>query len=97
MWEKVAAKGYMPAQYSIGHMYYFGEGVKKDYLKAKYWYEKAAAKGFADAQNSLGVLYDYRYGVKQDRKIAKKWFNKACNAGSDTACENYKKLSKLGY
>ena len=97
IFEDLASKNDAIAQYYLGKMYANGFGVKKDYLKAKYWYEKAAAKGFAEAQNSLGVLYDYGYGVKQDRKIAKKWFNKACNAGSDMACENYKKLSKLGY
>ena len=38
LWEMSAAKGIFEAQYMLGFMYSNGEGVKKDYLKAKYWY-----------------------------------------------------------
>ena len=43
---------------NLGELYYNGEGVAKNYAKAREWYEKAAAAGNTDAMFNLGVLYD---------------------------------------
>ncbi|MBS0351343.1 MAG: sel1 repeat family protein [Proteobacteria bacterium] len=39
--EPMAKKGYAQDQYILGNMYYYGLGVKIDYLKASYWYKQA--------------------------------------------------------
>ena len=95
--EKAADQGDASAQYNLGLMYYHGEGVKQDYLKAKELWEKAAVKGNAEAKNNIGVLYKQGNGVKQDYKKAKEWYGKACDGGHQLGCDNYKRLNQQGY
>ena len=97
IYEELASKGNVGAQYNLGVMYAKGEGVKQDYFKAKEWYEKAAAQGHAKAQYNIGVFYANGEGVKQDYFKAKEWFGKACDGGEQMGCDNYKKLNQKGY
>ena len=46
------------AQFSIGQMYYIGQGVLRDNAKADAWFLKAADQGFAYAQFDLGAAYE---------------------------------------
>ena len=43
--EKAAKKGLIEAQNNLGNMYYFGQGVKQDYKKAKEYFGKACDGG----------------------------------------------------
>ena len=97
IFEDLAKKGDIDAQYNLGLMYDNGYGVKQDYKKAFEWYEKAAKQGYANAQFNLGAVYDNGEGVRQDKKIAKEWFGKACDGGFQIACDNYKILNQQGY
>jgi len=45
----VAEKGVAEAQYAVGYMYYYGQGVVEDRKKAFYWINCAANAGQADA------------------------------------------------
>ena len=54
------------AQFYLGTLYAFGQGVPHDDAKARWWYEQAAAQGLADAQTSLGMLYEEGLGVPHD-------------------------------
>ena len=56
----LAKKGDADAQYRIGGQYRFGQGVKKDYEKALFWYRKAAEQGHAEAQFSVQDSHDVR-------------------------------------
>jgi len=40
-YKKAAEQGYSKAQYNLGDMYYYGEGVLIDKSKSKYWIKKA--------------------------------------------------------
>ena len=71
-----------------GLMYANGEGVKKNFNEAVYWYRKAASQGDALAQNNLGVLYQNGHGVDKDNEGAKKWYLKAAENGNVTARRN---------
>ncbi|MCX7117161.1 MAG: sel1 repeat family protein [Legionellales bacterium] len=51
-----ADKGQEDAQYAIGYMYYYGQGVVEDRQKAWYWINCAAQKGQADAIVALRIL-----------------------------------------
>lgn len=57
--EKAAEKGYAPAQYFVGEMYYYGDDENdnkgKDYEKALKWHEKSAEQGYAPSQVELAV------------------------------------------
>ncbi len=44
-----AEKGNCDAQYAVGYMYYYGEGVVEDRKKAAKWIHKAAEAGQKDA------------------------------------------------
>ena len=54
-------------------MYHNGQGVDKNYTKAKEWYEKAVEQEHTMAQFNLGTMYDNGRGVYQSDKKAKEW------------------------
>jgi TPR repeat protein len=85
--EKAAEHGHAGAQCKLGNMYFYGEGVEKDYQKAMEWYEEAAKQGNADAQFKLGYMYFYGEGVVQAYVKAFYWFEKA--AMQDNAAAQY--------
>jgi len=57
-WYKKAEErcGLAHAQLSLGHCYYFGKGVPKDFSAARDWYQKSAAQGDRRAQYALGRM-----------------------------------------
>jgi TPR repeat protein len=79
--EPLAEQGYAIAQFALGSMYDFGEGVERDDKQAVKWYKKAAEQGFDEAQNRLGSMYRDGEGVERDDKQAVKWYKKAAEQG----------------
>ncbi|MEI6208102.1 MAG: tetratricopeptide repeat protein [Desulfuromonadales bacterium] len=67
--------------YSLGVMYFKGEGVKADHLEGIDWFRKAADQGHSQAQFLLGTMYDSGKDVIQDRAVAAKWYVKAAEQG----------------
>jgi len=51
-----AEKGQPDAEYAIGYMYYYGQGVVEDRKKAWYWITKAAREGQPDAIEAAALL-----------------------------------------
>jgi len=49
-----ANAGSAEAQHQLGDMYYFGNGVRRDYAQAAVCYRKAAEQGDADSEFRLG-------------------------------------------
>ena len=92
-YEKAAKQEYADAQTALGIMYYGGDGVTQDYIKAKEWFEKAANQGDVYAQNWLGDIY----GIKQDYTKAIYWYEKAANQGYAEAQGNLGWLYYHGY
>lgn len=90
----LATKGNSAAQYSLGLMYYSGEGLRQDYGKAVKWYQKAANQGMSQAQFNLGVMYYKGQGVRQSKVKAKEFFGKACDNGQQSGCNSYRVLNK---
>lgn len=56
-----AEKDQADAQYAIGYMYYYGQGIVEDRKLAWYWINRAAAHGQPDAVAALKVLSDKRF------------------------------------
>ena len=77
-----AEQGDALAQYNLGVMYAFGEGVPENDAEAVKWYRLAAEQGNAKAQGNLGVMYSYGEDVPQDYVQAHKWFNLAALGGN---------------
>ena len=69
------------AQYTLGVMYCYGNGVVQNYEEAVKWYRKAAERGYYMAQCNLGIMYESGTGVIQDYKEAVEWYRKAAVQG----------------
>lgn len=85
--EWAASNGDDSAEYNLGVLYGNGDGVPRDFEKARNWFEKAAKQGNAQAQYNLGIIYSQGLGVVKDTTLAEKWLDKA-GAGA-TAVEQY--------
>lgn len=51
-----AMKGQPDAQYAVGYMYYYGQGVVEDKEKAWFWINSAAHAGQIDAIEAVKIL-----------------------------------------
>ena len=81
LWRPLAEQGNANAQFSLGNMYQFGDGVVKDHKIAARWYKRAAIQGVAKAQYNLGFLFYNSQQLNRDDKIAVKWFRLAAEQG----------------
>lgn len=52
----LAQTGHADAQYTLGYMAYYGQGLTRDEQKARQWFEQAAAGGNAKAIKVLAML-----------------------------------------
>ena len=51
-----AERGQADAEYAVGYMYYYGQGVVEDRKKAWYWINCAAKAGQPDAITAVTIL-----------------------------------------
>jgi TPR repeat protein len=51
-----AKAGQPDAQYAVGYMYYYGQGVIENRKKAWYWINRAAVGGQPDARQAMEIL-----------------------------------------
>lgn len=84
----LAAQGNATAQFNLGVMHDFGQGVPQDHADAARWYRLAAAQGHAAAQFNLGGMYFDGQGVGQDDVRAYMWFALGAGAGYPGAAKN---------
>ena len=87
-WTPLAEAGDEAAQYNLGVMYDYGDGVPQDYAEAVKWYRLAVEQGYAKAQYNLAIMYDNGEGVPQDDKEAIKWYRLAADQGYAMAQTN---------
>ena len=73
----LANKGYAKAQYQLGYMYLYNEGVEKDLEKAITWFNKAISNGEKLSYFSLGALYQYEKGTLPDLYKARELYQQA--------------------
>lgn len=92
------AKGGNPLhQYVLADVYFYGEGMPRNYAEAAKWYKKAARKGRVEAALFLGVIYDLGgYGTKTDPTKAAQWYRKAAEAGNWLAQNRLGRLYHMG-
>ena len=76
-----AESGLHLAQYNLGILYFFGQGVDKDLEQSFRWTQAAAEQGHVAAQHNLGSLYYEGQGVDRDRATAVEWYSTAAKAG----------------
>ena len=87
---EAAERGYAPAQFRLGGMYFDGRGVAQNDTQAVYWFRQAAEQGHATSQANLGLLYlGFQYSGRdvpaQDFAQALHWNRLAAEQGNATA------------
>lgn len=75
--EKQAEEGDAEKQYYVAGLYYEGEKVMKDRVKALDLYKKAATQGHVQSQTELAFMYLDGEVVRQDLGEYIKWLKKA--------------------
>jgi len=85
MYELAVKQNYSDAQYKLGYMYYYGNGIDKDYPKAKEMFELAANQDNSDAQCQLGNMYYYGDGIDKSYLHAKRMYELAMKQGNSDA------------
>ena len=89
MMTDAAEQGYALAQWHLGVMYHFGQGVPQSDALAVEWWRKAADQGHAHAQYNLGFMYDDgKGGLPQSDALAVEWYRKAADQGVAHAQSN---------
>ena len=94
-YQELANAGVAAAQFNLGVMHDFGQGVPQNPQEAARWYRAAARQGHASAQFNLGGMYFDGQGVPQDHVRAYVWFTLAAIAGAPGASRNRNALAKL--
>jgi TPR repeat protein len=75
--KRLAKRDHIEAQYQLGMLYLFGEGVTQDTAQGISWLEQAANSGSYGAANELGQVYLSGKGVAVDERKALKWLELA--------------------
>ncbi len=93
---KAAEQNQVDAQYSLGRMYFTGEGVPRHYEEALRWFRKAADQSNLEAQFFLGVVYYQGQVVPQDYLQAARWYREAASQGHMGAFVNLGNMYSAG-
>ncbi|MEQ9042499.1 MAG: tetratricopeptide repeat protein [Alphaproteobacteria bacterium] len=93
-WKPLADGGDAMAQFYLGLIYGFGQGVEKDLVEAVRWWRLSAERGNIAAQSNLGFMYKYGNGVPQDIVQAYMWSRIAATNGASFAKANLETMSK---
>lgn len=93
---EAAGQGHANAQFTLGVMYYQGDGVDQDYKEAIRWYRLAAEQGLVPAQFNVGMMHYQGDGVVQDYKEAAKWYHRVAEQGVAEAQFNLGMMYQLG-
>jgi TPR repeat protein len=85
LFQALAERGDVQAEFFIGGMYLAGTGVPRDYAAALKWSRMAAEHGSTAAQFNLGKMYELGEGVPQDYVQAHMWFSLSASSGDEQA------------
>ncbi len=91
-----AGRGDREAQYNLGTLFYYGDGVAKNYKIAADWYQKATYQGHTKAAYALGMMYLHGVGVEQDGKRAVELFYIASQNGLSEAKATLEQMKNEG-
>ena len=87
IWFRHAAKrGHTRAQFRLGEMLYFGDGVREDVQQALHWYHQAAQKRYRPAERRIARIYETGDGVPRNQQLADEWYLRADRRPSRSGC-----------
>ncbi len=93
---KSAESGNQFAQYGLGSMYYYGNGVQKGLEQAFEWYEKSAKQNNPYASYSLARMYHHGEFAEKNMKKAQVYYKIAYDGFSGIEFEDDNLWYKLG-
>jgi hypothetical protein len=82
---RLAEIGHPVAEWLMGNVYFFGQGLPKDYAKSVAMFEAAAAQGYFAAFAPTAQMYLQGLGVPADPSKAYYWYNIAAAQLPDSA------------
>ena len=94
--ETAAEAGHPAAQSTLGAVYYFAIGVKRNYRIARQWFEAAAEQENAVGLTNLGVMYTFGHGVRRDLDKAAAYFERGAKLGHPDAQTNLGNIYERG-
>ena len=88
--EKLMEKGNYAACFDLGQLYYLGNGVQRDVLRAISYFKKAAENGIAEAAYQLGRIYETGDGeeLPANQTLSFEWYARAAKEGIPEAENN---------
>jgi uncharacterized protein len=95
---QLAQQNNAEAQYNLAFMYFGGEGIPQDDVKAVFWFEKAAKLAHAGAQDTLAYMYLHGRGLEPSTIEAYAWYRVAAENGiflAKNISENLKKQMNI--
>jgi TPR repeat protein len=72
---RLAELGHPVAEWLMGNIYFFGQGIPKDYAKAHAMFEASAQQGYFAAFAPTAQMYVQGLGVPADPAKAYYWYN----------------------
>ena len=98
LWLPLAEAGDPRAQFGMGSLYDYGQGVEVNYFLSANWFQRSARQGLAIAQFNLGNAFHHGRGVPQDDGEAVRLWRLAAQQGLPSAQYNLgtQYLSGLG-
>jgi hypothetical protein len=82
---RLAGLGHPVAEWLMGNIYFFGQGIPKDYGKARIMFEAAADQGYFAAFAPTAQMYLQGLGIAADPSKAYYWYNIAAAQLPDSA------------
>lgn len=86
-WKPLADGGDPAAQYAIGLLHQYGQGVPPNPVEAVAWFAKAAEKGDANARFAIGLAHESGQGAAKDYQAAMQWYLRATETGHHAEAE----------
>ncbi len=72
---RLAELGHPVAQWLMGNIYFFGQGVPRDFARAQKMFENAADQGYFAAYAPTAQMYEQGLGTPLDPSKAYYWYN----------------------
>lgn len=76
LWKPLAEQGQVDAQFNLGTIYLYGDGVSKNDEQAIKWFRLAAEQGDRSAQQQLGAMILNGQGIAANPEEGYRWINK---------------------
>ena len=96
--KKECKNGKMQYCIELGILYYNGDGVKKDFLKAQKLFKKACKNRVSRGCYYLGYIFMRGdEGHEKSNRKAMLSFGRGCNMGNERSCIQYRILRDKGY